>query len=78
MPYYKIDECIDALGESTVISAPDTNSGYWQVQIDDNDKVKTASTFHFEIYRLKQMMFGLQNAPGLSQQAIDVKIAPVK
>lgn len=77
-PIPRIDECIDSLGESTVFSTLDANSGYWKVEIDDRDKDKTAFTSHHGLYRFTRMPFGLKNAPATFQRAMDVIVAPVR
>ena len=33
-----MDECIDSLGEATIFATLDANAGYWQVEIDENDR----------------------------------------
>lgn len=40
----RMDECIDSSAESTVFFTLDTNSATWQLEIDNRDKVETAST----------------------------------
>ena len=38
-------------------------SGFWQIQIDEKDKYKTAFTVPFGHYEWNVMPFGLKNAP---------------
>lgn len=56
----------------------DAYSGYWQVEAVDKDKDRTAFTSHKGLYRLKLMAFGLKNAPGTFQRAIDDSVVPMK
>ena len=77
-PIPRMDECIDSLGDARVFSTLDANSGYWQIEVDPNDRDKTAFTSHFGLYRFKRMPFGLKNAPGTFQRAADVILAKVR
>lgn len=42
-PIPRMDEYIDSLGDATVISMLDAKSGYWQIEIDDEKKVRMYS-----------------------------------
>lgn len=44
------EKCIDSLGDATVFSTLDANSGYWQVEIEESDRDKTAFTSHHGLY----------------------------
>jgi hypothetical protein len=41
----RMDDCFDSLGEARVFSTLDANSGYWQIVMDEVDKVKQPSLF---------------------------------
>ncbi len=71
-------ECIDSLGDATVFTTLDCNSGYWQIPVATQDRDKTTFTSHFGTYRFKRMPFGLKNAPATFQRAIDIILAGVK
>ena len=43
-PLPRIEEALDALGNATLFSTLDLTSGYWQVEVDEDDKHKTAFT----------------------------------
>ena len=66
-PISRMDECIDSLGDSQVFSTLDCNVGYWQIEIEEEDKDKTAFVTHHGLFRFKRMPFGLRNAPSLSK-----------
>ena len=77
-PLPRMDECIDSLGEATIFSTLDCNSGYWQIEIDDRDKDKTTFTSHSGLFRFLRMPFGLRNAPATFQRAVDIILSKVK
>lgn len=41
-PLLRIDDTLDTLAGSTWFSMPDMFSGYWQVEVTESDKEKTA------------------------------------
>ena len=60
----RIDETTDCLAGSKYFSKLDLRSGYWQVQIREEDKYKTAfSVGPLQFYECNRMAFGLTNAP---------------
>ena len=77
-PLPRMDECIDSLGDATVFTTLDCNSGYWQVEIAEEDCDKTTLTSHCELYRFLSMPFGLKNAPATFQRAVDIILSRVK
>ena len=44
-PLPRVDDSLDALGESELFSTLDLTSGYWQVELDPADREKTASSY---------------------------------
>lgn len=58
-----MEECIDSLVEAIIFSSFDFNSGYWQIDLDEHDRDKTALCSHFGLYLSTRMPFGLSNAP---------------
>ena len=77
-PLPRMDECIDSLGDARVFTTLDALSGYWQIDIADEDRDKTAFTSHHGLYRYTRMPFGLRNAPATFQRAIDIILSRVK
>ena len=45
-PLPLIDECLDSLGDATIFSTLDCNSGHWQIPVRDEDKDKMTFTCH--------------------------------
>ena len=41
-PIPRMDECIESLGYAKIFSNLDANCGYWQIEIDEDDREKTA------------------------------------
>lgn len=76
-PIPRMDQCIDSLGEATVFSTLNANSGYWQVEIEEHYRNKTPFPSHHNLCSFVRMPFGLKNAPGTFQQTMDVIVACV-
>lgn len=62
-PLPRVDDSLDALSGATLFSTLDLSSGYWQIQMDDASKEKTAFTTGDSLYHFKVMPMGLTNAP---------------
>ena len=77
-PLPRMDECIDSLGDATVFTTLDCNSGYWQVEVAEEDRDKTTFASHCGLYRFIRMPFGLKNAPATFQRAVDIILSRVK
>ena len=71
-PLPRMDEYLDSLGDATVFSTQDCNSGYWQIPIAEEDQDKTTFTCHAGTYRFTRMPFGLCNAPASFQRTVDI------
>lgn len=74
----RMDEWIDSIIEITVFITLEANSGCWKLEIDDEYKEKPVFISHHDLYRLTRISFGLKNAQGTFQQAMDVIQALVK
>jgi hypothetical protein len=77
-PLPRMDECLDSLGDATIFSTLDCNSGYWQILMKEEDRNKTAFVTHCGVHQFKRMPFGLCNAPATFQRALDMILAKVK
>ena len=49
----------------------DAISGFWQIEMEEEDKEKTAFTTQYGLYEYNVMPFGLKNAPATFQRAMD-------
>ena len=71
-PLPKIEECLDTLEGATVFSTLDMQSGYWQIEVHPEDRGKTAFITRYGLFQYTRMPFGLCNAPGTFQRAMEV------
>ena len=70
-PLPRVDETLDTLAGSQWFSTLDLTSGYWQVEISEADKDKTAFCTPDGLFRFNVMPFGLCNAPATFQRLMD-------
>ena len=71
-PLPRIDDTIDALAGSQWFSTLELASGYWQVEVDPEDRAKTAFTIPSGLYEFNTMPFGLTNAPATFQRLMQL------
>lgn len=64
-------DLLDHLQDAIIFSKFDLKSGYWQVQIAEQDRYKTASIVPFGHYEWNVMPFGLKNAPSEFQHIMN-------
>jgi hypothetical protein len=70
-PLPRADEQLEALGNARYFSSLDLASGFWQIEMDQNDKEKTAFCVPNGLYQFKVMPMGLTNAPLTFQRMMD-------
>ena len=74
-PLPRVDDTLDTLAGSKWFSTLDLISGYWQVEVDQKDREKTAFTTPEGLFEFNVMPFGLCNAPATLQRLMDLVLA---
>ena len=69
-PLPNIEECLDVVGETEFFSTLDMCSGYYQIEIAEEDRHKTAFITRYGLYQYKRMPFGVCNVPATFQRAM--------
>uniref|UniRef100_A0A8P4KEB8 ribonuclease H n=1 Tax=Dicentrarchus labrax TaxID=13489 RepID=A0A8P4KEB8_DICLA len=67
-PLPRIEEALEALGQAKYFSTLNLTSGYWQVEVAEHDKHKTAFSTPMGLFEANRMPFSLQNAPSTFQR----------
>lgn len=70
-PLSRVDESLEQLAGSSWFSCLDISSGYWQVEVDREDKPKTAFTTRKGLFEFNVMPFGLCNPPATFERLIE-------
>jgi len=75
----RIDETLDSLAGATIFSSLDLQSGYWQIELNEQDKEKTAfSVPGVGFFECERMPFGLTNAPSTFQRMMERTLSGLK
>jgi hypothetical protein len=77
-PLPRVDDALDCLSGATFFTSLDLKSGYWQCEVEEEDKAKTAFTTPDGLYEFNVMPFGLCNAPATFERMIDVILRGMK
>jgi len=70
-PLPNLNEMLGHLGNSTWFSTLDLKSGYWQIEMDPEDKEKTAFSIGTGLFQFTVMPFGLCNAVATFQRLME-------
>ena len=70
-PLPRIDDTLDMLAVKQWFSTLDLASGYWQVSLSQEARVKTAFATHSGLFQFRVMPFGLCNAPATFERLMD-------
>ena len=74
-PLPRINDTLDTLAGSRWFSTLDLLSGYWQVEVEECDREKTAFCTPEGLFEFRVMPFGLCNAPVTFQRLMDLMLA---
>ena len=69
-PIPSFSQCSELFSNIRYLSTVDLNSGYWQIEMDEKDRHKTAFITKYGLYEYKRMPFGLTNAPATFMRAM--------
>lgn len=71
-PLPRVDDTLDALAGSLWFSTLDFSNGYWQVEVAEEDREKTAFTTGRGLYQWRSMPMGLTNSPATFQRMMEL------
>ena len=74
-PLPRIDESLDQLAGAKWFSCLDLSAGYWQVEVDPDDRQKTAFITRRGLYEFNIMPFGLCNAPATFERLMELVLS---
>ena len=74
-PLPRIDDILDNLGKARYFTTLDLASGYWQIELEPQDREKTAFTCFAGLYEFNVLPFGLASAPSAFQRLMEVTLA---
>jgi hypothetical protein len=70
-PMPKIDDLMDSFKQAKYFTSLDLASGYWQIEMEEQDKPKTAFVCSQGKYECERMPFRLKNAPATFQRVMN-------
>ena len=70
-PLPRIDETIDSLHGCSLFSTFDLISGYWQLELDEEDRCKSAFSTPMGLFQFNVLPMGVCNGPATFQRAME-------
>ena len=74
-PLPRVEDILDTLGEAKYFTSLDLASGYWQVELDEDARAKSAFTTHHGLFEFVRMPFGLCNEPATFQRLMQAVLS---
>ena len=74
-PLPRIEDILSTLGEAKYFSTLDLATRFWQIELDESSRCKSAFTTHRGLFEFVHMPFGLCNAPATFQRLMQVVLA---
>lgn len=72
LPLPNMEECLDTLGKNNFMSTLDMAQGYYQIEVDPDDRHKLAFITKYGLLEFVQMPFGTCNNPATFQWVIQL------
>ena len=76
-PFPRIEETLDSLGNSQWFSTLDLASGYWQVELAEDAKPKSAFVTHRGLHQVKVIALWSQRGPGHLSTSDGIYLCPL-
>ena len=70
-PLPNIQDIFSHMGKSKYFTTLDLKSGYWQIEVKESDRCKTAFVTHKGLYEFNVMAFGIATAPSVFQDLMN-------
>ena len=77
-PSPRVEDALDNLGNAKFFSVLDLISGFYQIEVDPQDREKTAFITPDGLYEFKRMPMGLCNSPASFQRLMDTVLKSMK
>jgi len=77
-PLPRTDMCLESLGGSKVFSALDLQAGYWNIELEPDDRPKSAFITKFGLFEYTKMPFGLCNAGSTLSRGLNMLFSDIQ
>ena len=74
-PLPRMDDLIDSLGSCALFSTMDLASGYWQIELNPEDRPKSAFTTPLGLFEFAVMPMGCSNGPATFQRVMELVLS---